>query len=101
MDKLNRLMAVILALAFTVSAQAGDVAAGKAKSGKCAACHGPTGAGSASAPPLAGRSAAALEEAMKAFRDGRRRNPMMNMITKELSDADIADLAAYYAAQKP
>ncbi|HHH35760.1 MAG TPA: cytochrome c [Gammaproteobacteria bacterium] len=101
MDKLNRLMAVILALAFTVSAQAGDVAAGRVKSGKCAGCHGPAGAGSASAPPLAGRSAAVLEKALKDFRDGRRMSPMMNMVTKGLSDADIADLAAYYAAQKP
>ncbi len=101
MHKVNWLMAALLAFAVTVPAQAGDAAAGKAKSGKCASCHGPTGAGSGGNPPLAGKDAAALEKAMKAFRDGSRKNPMMNMVMKGMSDADIADLAAYFAAQKP
>jgi cytochrome c553 len=35
------------------------------------------------------------------YRDGRRRDPQMSPLAANLTDADMADLAAYYAAQAP
>jgi len=78
----------------------GDAAAGKALAKNCAACHGETGVASNPAwPKLAGQKAAYLQNALKAFRAGLRKDPMMAGVTRGLSDADIANLAAYYAVQ--
>lgn len=81
--------------------QAGDVAAGGALSDRnCAACHGKTGIPANPAwPKVAGQKAGYLVNVLKAFRAGLRKDPMMAGVTRGLSDADIANLAAYYAAQ--
>ena len=93
-------LAIAAILAFsTVSVQAADVAAGKAKSAVCAACHGPAGVSSIPMfPNLAGQKAAYLEKQMKAFRDGTRKDPSMEGQSKTLTDADIANISAYYAS---
>lgn len=79
---------------------AGDAAAGKALAKNCAACHGETGVGSNPAwPHLAGQKAVYLANTLKAYRAGLRKDPMMAGVVRGLSDADIANLAAYYAAQ--
>ena len=78
----------------------GDAAAGKALAKNCAACHGDTGIASNPAwPALAGQKAGYLVNVLKAFRAGLRKDPMMSGVTRGLSDADIANLAAYYAVQ--
>jgi cytochrome c553 len=78
----------------------GDVAAGKALAKNCTACHGETGNASNPAwPSLAGQKAGYLVNVLKAFRAGLRKDPMMAGVTRSLSDADIANLAAYFAAQ--
>lgn len=77
---------------------AGDPAAGAEKSKGCASCHGAEGNGKV---PLAGKESAYLEQQLKDFRSGARSNSMMNMMAAQLSDADIADLAAFFAAQTP
>ena len=41
-----------------------------------------------------------LTKQMKAFRDGRRKDPVMAPMAMALSDTDIEDLSAYYASQK-
>jgi cytochrome c553 len=83
-----------------VETRKGDAAAGKALARNCAACHGETGIGSNPAwPMLAGQRAGYLVNALKAFRAGLRKDPMMAGVTRGLSDADIDNLAAYYAAQ--
>jgi cytochrome c553 len=63
----------------------------------CAACHGPTGAGVASAvfPSLKGQWAGYTEVQLKAFRDGLRVNAMMNGVAKNMSDSDIKAVASY------
>ena len=48
-------------------------------------------------PHLAGQKEEYLVVALEAYRDGSRRSENMNVVAKALSDADIADLAAYYA----
>ena len=78
---------------------AGDASAGKAIAGKqCAMCHGADGAGSATAPALKGLASDRLTSQLQAFKSGARKNMMMEMIAKKLSDKDIADLAAYFSS---
>ena len=82
------------------SAMAGDIAAGKAKSAICASCHGADGVSlNPLWPNLAGQKEQYLAKQIKAFRDGTRTDPMMAPMVASLSDDDIANLAAYYAAQ--
>ena len=95
------LFALITSLLFlSSSAIAADAAAGKAKSAICAACHGADGASlSPLYPNLKGQKEQYLAKQIKAFRDGTRKDPMMAPMVAALSDDDIANLAAYYAAQ--
>jgi cytochrome c553 len=76
---------------------AGDAGAGKAKSERCATCHGEDGKGD---PAIAGMDEAKFIGALKAFKSGERNNKKMMKITAEMSDADMADLAAYYSSLK-
>ena len=86
--------------AAAIPAPAGDPAAGKSLARNCAACHGESGvAGNPAWPHLAGQKAVYLANTLKAFRGGLRKDPTMAAATRALSDADIANLAAYYAAQ--
>lgn len=78
----------------------GDITAGKALANNCTACHGETGIASNPAwPSIAGQKPTYLVNVLKAFRAGLRGDPMMAGVARSLSDADIANLAAYYAAQ--
>lgn len=79
---------------------AGDAAAGKAKSGTCAGCHGAHGEGKKPNPPLAGMSEDKFAQAIGDYKSGKRANPMMKSFAGKLSDADVANLAAYYASLK-
>jgi len=82
-------------------ASAADIAAGKAKTAMCAGCHGAKGISMAPVNPnLAGQKELYLANQLKAFRSGTRKNATMNPMTKALSDADIANIAAYYASLK-
>ena len=75
-------------------------AAGKLLAKNCEACHGETGIGVNPAwPHIAGQKSTYLANTLKAFRAGLRKDPMMAGVVRGLSDADIANLAAYYAAQ--
>ena len=96
------LFALATAILFaSTPAMAGDVAAGKAKSAICASCHGATGKSlNPLWPNLAGQKEQYLAKQIKAFRDGTRKDPMMAPMVAALSDEDIANLAAYYAAQE-
>ncbi len=101
---MNKIVAIALSCALAgpwVGAQAGDAAAGKAKSAVCAACHGPDGNSMVPTyPKLAGQHEAYLAAALKAYKTGERNNATMKPMVTALSDDDIANLAAYYASQK-
>ena len=98
---LTVLSAIALSTAATVATAAGDAAAGKAKSATCAGCHGAKGVSAIPTyPNLAGQKAAYLTKQMKAFKDGTRKDPTMNAMAKPLSDADMANISAYYAGMK-
>jgi cytochrome c553 len=82
------------------SVQAGDAAAGKAKSAVCAGCHGADGCSTNPMyPKLGGQHEQYLATAINAYRKGTRDNPIMKPMVAALSDADAENLAAYYASQ--
>lgn len=82
-------------------AAAQDPAAGRAKAQACAVCHGPAGISTTpDAPHLAGQPAIYVAAQLRAYRSGARKHEVMAVMAKPLSDADIADLAAWYAAIK-
>ena len=92
-------MVLVLAVAFVPSADAGDAKAGRKAATACQTCHGMDGLSKLpEAPNLAGQGEIYLAKALGEYRDGTRRNEVMNVVAKPLSDADIANLAAYYAA---
>ena len=67
----------------------------------CAECHGPTGNEplDPSYPRLGGQYRDYLAHSLQMYRDGEREHPLMSSQAKDLSDQEIADLAAYFAAQ--
>lgn len=84
-------------------AHAADPAAGrKLYDATCAACHGPDGISIAPIyPNIAGQKNEYLVAQLKAFRDGSRKNAIMQPMAKNLTDTDIANLAAYVSTLKP
>src|SRR5262245_43042242 len=68
----------------------------------CANCHGTNGRAveGSSVPGLAGMPASYIVEQMKAFRAGTRPATVMHQIAKGYNDAQIAQIAAYFAAQQ-
>ena len=95
----------IAALAATVMMAspvfAGDAAAGKGKSMMCSACHGAAGISAVPMyPNLAGQKEAYTVKQLQDFKSGKRNDPTMKGMVASLSDADMADLAAYYASLK-
>jgi cytochrome c553 len=80
-------------------AAAGDAAAGRRKALACQTCHGLDGmAKLPDAPHIAGQPEPYLVKSLNDYRSGARQHEMMTIAVKELSDADVADLAAYYAS---
>ena len=101
---MKTLTTTLLAAALAVtsfSALASDPVAGRARAMSCAGCHGVNGiSNNGMWPNLAGQKEAYLASQLQMFKDGRRNNAMMSAMSKGLSDADIANLAAYYAGLK-
>jgi cytochrome c553 len=99
------MLTIALAFAADAAAQAplkGSVEAGAEKSAVCTACHGVNGNSvNPEWPSIAGQNAAYTREQLTMFRDRKRVNEIMYPIAMTLTDQDIADLSAYYAAQTP
>ncbi|HVF64655.1 MAG TPA: c-type cytochrome [Casimicrobiaceae bacterium] len=82
---------------------AGNATRGRELVQQCQGCHGIAGWRTAfpevyHVPKLAGQHATYIVAALNAYRSGARSHPSMRAIAASLSDADIADLAAYYSA---
>jgi cytochrome c553 len=91
-------IAALLSMSSTATA-AGNVAAGRQKALACQTCHGLDGLSKLpEAPNIAGNPEGYLVKSLNAFRKGERKNEMMSIVAQPLSDQDVADLAAYYAA---
>lgn len=92
------LLAAALVVPLTVSAAPED---GKAKAAVCAACHGEDGnSATGDFPILAGQTSRYLYLQLKDYKEGRRKNPIMQPMAANLSKQDMWDLANYFAAQK-
>jgi len=99
MKKLTMSVALTVLMASPVFAA--DIAAGKAKTAVCAACHGAMGISAIPMyPNLAGQKEAYLAKQLKDFKASKRKDPVMAPMAMGLSDADIANVAAYYASLK-
>ena len=95
------ILTLMISLGVTGGAFAkGDAGAGKGKSANCAACHGATGVSATPAwPNLAGQGERYLIDQITAIKAGEREVPTMMPFVGNLSEQDIADLAAFYSSQ--
>jgi len=87
-------------ISFGSAAQAGDVNAGQAAYATCVGCHGAAGEGGVG-PALAGQSAADVAAKLNAYKAGEQVGPMTSMMAPMaagLSEADVANIAAYTAS---
>ncbi len=93
------LVAALALLASAPALAAGNIAAGRQKALQCQTCHGLDGLSKMpESPNIAGNPEQYLVRQLNAFRKGERKNDMMSIVVQQLSDQDVADLAAYYAA---
>ncbi|GAB4186751.1 MAG: hypothetical protein Tsb002_11520 [Wenzhouxiangellaceae bacterium] len=104
MNKVTLLLSAAMLMCGLNAAQAagnGNPAAGQEKSATCQACHGADGNQTLdnTYPKLGGQYADYLQQSLRAYRSGTRKNPVMMGFAAQLSDQDIADLAAWYASQ--
>ena len=93
----------LAALVVTSSfAQAGgDITAGRKVMARCTACHGKDGLATLPyAPNIAGQKYDYLVHSLMAYKAGDRKSQMMSVIVSGMSDEEIANVAAYYAAIK-
>ena len=103
------LAAVAASAALGAHAQAapqGNAEAGKNKVFQCQGCHGIADWKTAfpevyRVPKLGGQKPAYIVAALKAYKAGERDFPTMRAMTNNLSDQDMADIAAYYGAEQP
>ncbi|HSC63717.1 MAG TPA: c-type cytochrome [Caldimonas sp.] len=97
----GRLAVATLALAAAASAAAAEpTEAQRQKAAPCAACHGVEGRSTtADVPSLAGQPKQFITTQLVMFREGNRKNEIMNAMAAPLSNADISDLGSYFAAQ--
>lgn len=102
MRTLSLITAAALGLMVAGTALAGgNPGRGLEKSESCQSCHGRDGnmAATPDTPLLGGQHADYLEYALRQYRSGERENAQMNGFASDLSDQDIADLAAWYASR--
>jgi cytochrome c553 len=93
----------LLCMAITTPVAArGNVEAGREKAKVCQACHGVdgNGIGDGQYPNLAGQYEDYLLRALQAYKSGERNNAIMTGFVATLETQDMADLAAYFAAQQ-
>lgn len=96
-------VAAMAILASPLAAQAGDASKAISLAGNlCASCHGEDGNSAIpNFPKLAGQQAVYLLRELKDYKSGKRQNEVMGPLVSGLSDEDLANLAAFYASQKP
>jgi cytochrome c553 len=101
--RLLKAAAVCASFGVSLSVLAHDeAAAGKKAEQICAGCHGPKGnkpVPSLATPRLAGQQYEYLRQALTAYHDGSRQNPMMSAMAQSLTPREIDDLAWYYSRQ--
>lgn len=91
-------MACFLTAGGVTPGEASDVELGRYLSSECMTCHGPARA--TAIPNIAGMAQSIFVDALKAYREKRKANQVMQTVASRLSDEDIAALAAYFATAK-
>ncbi|MDE1894581.1 MAG: cytochrome c [Pseudomonadota bacterium] len=92
-------LGAVLAFASTQVLANGNIENGKQKAATCFACHGTDGnAVDPQYPRLAGQYDLYMQQALREYRDGQRKNPIMRGMVATLSDQDIEDIAAYFSS---
>jgi len=82
--------------------RAGDPVAGQKKNGDCAACHGDTGVSDTpDVPTLAGQDPLYTYKQLQDYKSKLRASSIMGEAVADLTDRDMANLAVFYAKQKP
>ncbi|MCE4554709.1 c-type cytochrome [Roseateles cellulosilyticus] len=104
MKRLLRISLALVAALGAFAAQAQDVKAGEKKIAMCIGCHGIPGYQASfpevhKVPMIAGQNAKYIVAALQAYAKGERKHPTMQGIAGSLSDADMANIAAYYEQQ--
>jgi cytochrome c553 len=90
--------AAVAMMAAVGHAAAQDAAAGRQKALQCQGCHGLNGRAKVpGAPHLGGQVQDYLAKSMRDYKSGARKDEVMAVVVRQLSDQDIEDLAAYYA----
>lgn len=80
--------------------ESGDPRRGQEIARDCASCHGPTGvAPTRNFPSLAGQPPAYTYKQLRDYQDGTREHAIMSALAETLSEQDIVDVGAWYAAQ--
>ena len=103
---INSMRGLILGLAALVvtspfAQAAGDSIAGRKVMTQCQVCHSKDGIGKLSyTPNISGQKYEYLVHSLMAYKIGQRKSQMMSAVVKNLSDEDIDNVAAYYAAIK-
>lgn len=98
---MKKVFAIAVLSVFSTMANAGDVAAGKAKAAMCAACHGANGISAIPMyPNLAGQKKQYMVKQLKDFKSGKRKDPVMTPMAMPLNDADIENVSAYFESLK-
>ena len=94
-------MAAVAAISVTAASEAANVEAGKAKAKEvCAACHGEDGnSPNPDYPKLSGQHRDYLEKALRDYKSGARKNPIMAAFAGALTKADIENLSEYFHSQ--
>ncbi len=93
------LLGVLSGCLAPAAVEAADARAGRQKITTCQACHGLDGLSkNPEAPNLAGQIEGYLVKALAEYKSGARKNESMNIVAKDLSDEDMADIAAYYSS---
>jgi cytochrome c553 len=95
--KLIIAMMFVLMLAAGTAQAGGDAAKGKELSVDCAGCQGEDGLGDEEVPALAGQDAAEMAKKLADYKSGALEGEMTDYVG-ELSEQDMADLAAYFAS---
>jgi cytochrome c553 len=99
--RLRGIFAACLSFLVSAAAHAADAQAGEAKSQVCVACHGPGGDSTdPQFPSLAAQPPIYVFYQLIQFREQRRKDPRMSPFAEKLTNADMKDMAAYFAAQK-
>jgi cytochrome c553 len=102
----KRLSSLVFAALTTTALAAGNPEAGQQKAAACIGCHGADGNSMALPPPsdpwpkLAGQVPEYIVKQLHDFKSGRRSNEQMSPQAQTVSEADIPDIAAYFAQQK-